>query len=89
MDESEDQRRWVLVEKMAGDMEAIKEYVSQIPAIKATVDQHAEELRDVKGRLVSVENTLAEHSADLKEIKTYVAGHDEATIELQEASSTR
>lgn len=102
MNEDDDQRRWVLVEKMAGDMEAIRELVSLVPAIKETVDRHTDQLDAIDGRLTSVEVRLGsvevrlksvetdvkEFKVDMKEVKGYVIEHHEAIAELKAASHT-
>jgi chromosome segregation ATPase len=73
----DDRIRGVLGEQLLGELQAIRELVTDVPAIKATVDQHTLELRDLKGRLIVVEDVvrghstiLKEHSADIRELKT-------------------
>ena len=101
MDEDED-RQWVLVEKMASDMQAIKEQVSLIPEmnerlgrveidlaeVKTTVRSHTIILKEHSADIRALKADLGELKADVKEIKQIVGGHAEAIVELKLASHT-
>jgi hypothetical protein len=67
-----DARLRVIVEAEASDMAAVREFVSHVPSIKETGEQHTLELRDIKGRLSSVEVRLGFVETDLKELKSSV-----------------
>lgn len=79
----DEQIRGVLGEQLLGELQAIRELVSEVPAIKATVEDLKADMADVKGRLTSVEIVLTEHSADLKEIKHFVGSHEERLVALE------
>ena len=72
----DDDRRWILVEKMAGDMESIKENVSQIPGIADRLSRVEVKVDRIEGELVVHSHILREHSQTLKE-------HTEMLMELQ------
>jgi hypothetical protein len=71
LDERED-RRWVLVEKMAADMEVIKESVRDVPEIKRIVEGHTVILNEHTATLQIHGDILREHSADIRQLKTDV-----------------
>jgi CRISPR/Cas system type I-B associated protein Csh2 (Cas7 group RAMP superfamily) len=83
MSKEYDDRRWILVEKMASDMETIKENVSQIPDISERLGRVEDRLDGVEGQLAVHGQILKEHSADLKEIKTIVVQRSENITELK------
>lgn len=62
---SEEQERSVLGELLADKLQAILEYVSEIPGIKTTVER-------IDARLIKVENTVNMHEFDIKRIYTKV-----------------
>lgn len=87
----EDETRWrILVEKMASDIELVKESTSQIPGLVEDVATLKSDVTEVKGKLIVHEQILREHSADIreikgdvKELKQIVAQHSKDITELK------
>jgi peptidoglycan hydrolase CwlO-like protein len=80
----EDGAQWVLVEKMASTMQAIKEQVDLIPEMRTDVAAVKSDVADLKGKMISVEVILAEHSKALKQVTTDIRRLD---IRVQEIGS--
>jgi len=74
MDDTE--RRWVLMEQMASDMQAIKEQVSLVPEIRGDLAAVKANVADLKSQMIVVTNVVTEHSKNLKELKAGVRGLD-------------
>ncbi len=62
----------ILMEQQAARMDAVLEFVSDLPAMRDTLREHSEDLRELK--------------ADVKDIKQIVRGHAEAITELRAAN---
>jgi chromosome segregation ATPase len=103
MNKEDDDRRWILVEKMAHDIAGMREGINQIPSLVEEVAALRTDVTEMKGELVVHRQILKEHSAgikelksdvkelksDVKEIKQIVGGQQEAITELKLASDTR
>lgn len=62
---NEDERRQVLGEVLADQLQAILEYVKDIPLIKR-------ELHEVKERLTEVERIVRIHEVDIRQIRDHL-----------------
>lgn len=62
----EDERREVLGEVLADQLQAILEYVQEIPFIKR-------EISEIKERLTSVERIVKGHELDIRQIRQHLA----------------
>jgi len=80
---SDNDRRWILVEKMAGDMEAIKENVLQIPGIADRLERVEGKVDRIEGELVVHRHILKEHSAILKEHSAILGQHSEDLTQIK------
>ena len=58
-------RRSVLDEVLFDELKAIREYVSEIPAIK-------QDIREVKERLTEVERIVRIHEVDIRQIRLHI-----------------
>jgi DNA repair ATPase RecN len=63
---SDDERRQVLGEVLSDQLQAILEYVQEIPFIK-------QEIHEVKERLTSVEQIVKGHEVDIRQIRQHLA----------------
>ncbi len=61
-------RAEILFEDMQGQVQAILEFVADIPAMKADIAQLKEDMADVKSRLTVHEVILREHSREIAKI---------------------
>lgn len=62
---SDDERQGILGEVLFDELKAIREYVSEIPAIK-------QDLREVKERLSEVERIVKIHEVDIRQIRQHL-----------------
>lgn len=62
---SDDERRDVFGEILLDELKAIREYVSEIPAIK-------QKLNEVDQRLIEVERIVKIHEVDIRQIRQHL-----------------
>lgn len=62
---SDDERKDVLGEVLFDELKAIREYVSEIPAIK-------QDIREVKERLTEVKRIVRIHEVDIRQIRQHL-----------------
>ena len=74
-------RDQILSEQLLSELQAIREYVAQIPEITATLAEHSAILKEHS-------TTLKEHSLDLKEIKGLLVDQMERTVSLEATAHT-
>lgn len=62
---SDDERKDMLDEVLVDELKAIREYVSEIPAIK-------QKLNEVDQRLIEVERIVKIHEVDIRQIRQHL-----------------
>ena len=70
---NDDEQRQVLGEVLADQLQAILEYVQEIPDIKYRLQNVEEKVTRIDNRLIIVERIARDHEADLKMIKQQLA----------------
>jgi 2-phospho-L-lactate guanylyltransferase (CobY/MobA/RfbA family) len=72
-DMDDETRREVLGEALMDELKAIREYVQDVPTIKADVRQVKLTVDEIKDRLGILESVVREHDRELRELKPKAA----------------
>ena len=66
---SDEERKNVLGEVLADELSVIREYVADVPGIKAEVHQVKATVDEINSRLTVIENVVKDHESDIKGLK--------------------
>jgi hypothetical protein len=65
----DERRKEVLGEQLFTELQAIREYVEDIPSIKSDVAELKADVADIKGDMSMLKNVVRENSSDIADLK--------------------